>query len=129
MNEGLEGKTYEAVAFTVTQLHTAEFARVVGHAGEGVPPTLPTAAELAALAQVIADPDLGLDFDRVVHGEQEYEWRRPLVVGDELTATPRLAQIRRKAGLELCTIETQMRDASGDLVVVARNTLVVRGRA
>ena len=129
MNEALEGKGYPSVAFTVEQAHTARFARVVGHEGDGVPPTFPTAAEFAALTQVIEDPELALDFAHVLHAEQEYEYRRPLVVGDRLTLTPRLAQIRRKGALEFCTVETEMRDAAGDVVVIARNSLVVRGGA
>ena len=129
MNEALEGKGYPSVAFTVEQAHTARFARVVGHEGDAVPPTFPTAAEFAALTQVIEDPELALDFAHVLQAEQEYEYRRPLVVGDRLTVTPRLAQIRRKGALEFCTVETEMRDAAGDVVVIARNSLVVRGGA
>ena len=34
-----------------------------------------------------------------MHGEQEYEWRRPVHVGDELTATPRIAEISGRGPL------------------------------
>lgn len=127
MNEALEGKKYPPVRFTVGQVHTERFARIVGQREDGVSPTFPTAAEFPVLDQVIADPELALDFDRVVHGEQEYVYSRPLAVGDELEVVARIAQIKRKGGLGFCTIETELRDGSGETVVVARNTLVVRG--
>jgi len=130
VNEALEGKVYPPVGFTVTQAHTESFARVVGQAQDGgVSPVFPTAAEFAALGRVIGDRELDLDFDRVVHGEQEYVYRRPLAVGDELVVVSRIAQIRSKGALGFCTIETELRDGSGEVVVVARNTLVERGGA
>lgn len=128
MNRALEGKVYPAVGFTVSSGQVDRFSAVVGNDGSFVPPIFVTAAEVAAMAQVIADPDLGLDFARVVHGEQEYEWRRPIAVGDELVAAPRIASIRSKGGHEFLTIETEMRDASGEPVVLARNVLIVRAR-
>ena len=50
-----------------------------------MPPTFLTAAEFAVLPHVIGDPELALDFRKVVHGSQEYEFHRPLRVGETLT--------------------------------------------
>ena len=55
-----------------------------------------TAAEFAVIPSIIGDPDLGLDFSRVVHGSQEYEYRRPLSVGERFVARARLASIRQR---------------------------------
>jgi acyl dehydratase len=129
MNPDLAGKTYAATRFEVTAERVAAFAAAVGNDGSSVPPTFATAPEIEALAQVIGDPDLGLDLTRVVHGEQEFEWRRPLAVGDSLTVTPTIASIRAKGGHGFITIETEMRDGVGELVVVSRNTMIVRGGA
>jgi acyl dehydratase len=128
LNPELEGKAFPPIGFTVDPEHVARFAKAVGEDGSFVPPTFATTGEIAALAQVIADPELGLDFARVVHGEQEYEWRRPLRPGDELSARPRIASVRARGGHEFLTVETEMRDPQGELVVLARNTLIVRGR-
>jgi len=128
MNRALEGKVYPAIGFTVRFDRVEHFSAVVGDDGSFVPPIFVTVAEVAATAQVLADPDLGLDFARVVHGEQEYEWRRPIAVGDELAVAPRIASIRSKGGHEFLTIETEMKDASGEQVVLARNVLIVRTR-
>jgi acyl dehydratase len=85
--------------------------------------------EIVALAQVIADPDLGLDFARVVHGGQEYEWHRPVRESDTLSVVARIAEVRITRAFEFLTVETEMRDGSGELVVLARNELIVRGVA
>jgi acyl dehydratase len=127
LNRAIEGKTYPAVSFHVDPGRVARFASAVGEDGSFVPPTFVTAPEILGLAQVVEDPDLGLDFTRVVHGGQEYEWRRPLAASETLSARPRIAEIRVKGGYEFLTVETEMRDDSGELVVLARNTMIVRG--
>ena len=130
LNADLEGKEYPALSFVVDEAHVRRFAVAVGEDGSSVPPTFATVPEIAAgLARVVEDTDLGLDFTRVVHGEQEYEWVRPLVVGDALTARATIESIRAKGGLEFLTLRTEMRDREGALVVVGRSSLVVRGRA
>ncbi len=130
LNAALEGKAYPAVAFTVEEEHVKRFAAAVGDDGSFVPPTFVTAPEIAAgLAKVIADAELGLDFARVVHGEQEYEWFRPVRVGETLTVQGTIEGIRGKGGHEFLTLRTEFGDAGGEPVVVARSTLIVRGAA
>jgi hypothetical protein len=126
LNEALAGKVYRPIRFPVSSERVGAFARAVGHTGEGVPPTFATAPEIEAMRQVIDDPELELDFTRVVHADQSYEWRRPIAVGDVLVATPSIASIRSKAGSELLVIETEIVDDAGAPVVSARCTLVVR---
>ena len=65
----------------------------------------------------------------MVHGEQAYEWRRPVVVGDVLTATPRISDIYAKGPNEFLVIEAQVTDPSGEVVVIGRSTLLSRGTA
>ncbi len=127
MNRALVGKEYAALPFSVEEDGVRRFAAAVGEEGASVPPTFATAAELAALAQVVGDPELHMDFARVVHGEQEYEWDRPLSIGDVLSVAPRIAEIRARAGHEFLVVETQMRDAAGERVLLARSTLIARG--
>jgi acyl dehydratase len=126
MNRALAGKTYPPQALTLDAGRVAAFAAAVGHPGGGVPPTFATALEHAALPSVVGDPELGLDYSRVVHGEQEYEWGRPMKVGETLSAEVAIESIRAKGGLEMLTIRTDMRDGGGRTVVIARTTLIVR---
>jgi acyl dehydratase len=127
VNLQAEGRVYPAVDVVVDPDRVRSFGlAVLAPEGLGVPPTFATAAEFAAFPAIIADPDLGLDFSRVVHGEQDYEWRRPLVEGESLSATSRIAAIRERRGTGFLTIETELRDADGETVVLARATLIER---
>ncbi len=145
LNQSLKGKTYEEMALTVDRDRVNQFARAVGEddprfldpeaaRAEGfpeevAPPTFPTVLGILASAQVVVDPALGVDYSRVVHGEQEFEWRRPIVVGDALRTTPRIADIYTRGPNEFLVIEAEITDADGEVVCVARSTLLSRGTA
>jgi acyl dehydratase len=145
LNQSLKGKEYQRVAFTVERDRVLQFARAIGEdnpvftdpaaakeAGypeQVAPPTFVTVMQIMTSGQAVLDPELGLSYAMVVHGEQEYEWRRPVVVGDELSATPRIADIYARGPNEFLVIESDIRDAAGDQVVVARTTLLSRGTA
>jgi len=127
LNASLVGKTYPRIAFALVAERVAAFAEAVGHPGAGVPPTFATVPELeAGLANVLADPDLGLDLSRVLHGEQEYEWARPLSIGETGTAEASIEEIRSRGGIEFLTLRTELRDEAGQVVVVALSRLIVR---
>jgi acyl dehydratase len=127
MNAALEGKVYPDATFTVDEQRVALFREAVGEAGRIVPPTFATAAEFAVMRFIVGDAELGLDFSRVVHAEQEYEWYRPFRMGEALTVRSRIASIRQKAGNGFLTIETEVLDRDGGLVVLARATMIERG--
>jgi acyl dehydratase len=145
LNQSLKGKTYPEQTFEVERDRVTQFSLAVGEddprfleAGaaqaEGFPeqlafPTFPTVVGMLASAQVVMDQQLGLDYSRVVHGEQEYEWRRPIVVGDALKATPRIADVYTKGPNEFLVVEAEITDADGQVVCVARSTLLSRGTA
>jgi acyl dehydratase len=130
LNASLVGKEYPPFAFALVADRVASFARAVGHPGTGVPPTFATVPELAAgLENVLADRELGLDLSRVLHAEQEYEWVRPLALGDAITAVARIEEIRSRGDLEFLTLRTELRDEAGEVVVAARSRLIVRGGA
>ena len=93
------------------------------------PPTFPVVVQEATLAQLLAEPDGGIDFSRVVHGEQAFSYTRPIVAGDELVATLAVTSIKTLGGNSMVTAESTMVDASGAHVVTATSTLVVRGDA
>jgi hypothetical protein len=126
MNAALEGKVYPDTMFTVDEERVDLFRAAVGEAGEFVPPTFATAAEFAVFPLIVGDAELGMDFTRVVHAEQEYEWRRPYRMGETLTVRSRIASIRQKAGNGFLTIETELLDPEGELVVLARATMIER---
>jgi hypothetical protein len=127
LNLGLEGKEYPPIKLAVTAARVELFREAIGQRADGVPPTFAAVGEFASLPRITDDPDLGMDYSRVVHGEQRYEWRRALRVGEELTVHSRIASIRVKGGHGFLTVESELRDTAGETVVVGRSTMIERG--
>nr|WP_221244224.1 MaoC family dehydratase N-terminal domain-containing protein [Cryobacterium roopkundense] len=107
--------------------HDPEAARAAGHADVVAPPTFAVVVQEATLAQLLAEPDAGIDFSRVVHGDQRFTYTRPIVAGDELTATLSVASIKSLGGHAMVTAVSTIVDSAGGHVVTATSTLVVRG--
>ncbi|SEI00207.1 Acyl dehydratase [Leifsonia sp. CL147] len=104
-----------------------EAARAAGHPDLVAPPTFPIVVQESTLAQLLAEPDAGIDFSRVVHGDQRFTFTRPVVAGDELTATLRVTSVKSLGPHSMVTAESTIVDADGAHVVTATSTLVVRG--
>src|SRR5690606_12252166 len=102
-------------------------AKTAGYDDIVAPPTFPVVIQEATLAQLLAEPDAGIDFTRVVHGDQRFTYTRPVVAGDELTATLTVTNVKTLGGNSMVTAESNISDASGAHVVTAVSTLVVRG--
>ena len=130
------GRVLSTGTATVAAEHVAAFARALGDPnpayGNGVaPPTYPIAFMTQAMAGGMDTfLELGLDFMTLVHGEQEFEYTRPLRAGETLTLTGRVADVYEKTGssgvLDFVVIETEGRDAEGEPVFRSRNTLISR---
>lgn len=116
-----------AVQATSPLHHDVPAATTAGYRDLVAPPTFPIVIAEATLQQLLAEPDAGIDFSRVVHGDQRFSYSRPIVAGDELTATLRVASIKTLGGNSMVTSETAMVDADGEHVVTSISTLVVRG--
>jgi acyl dehydratase len=102
-------------------------AKAAGYSDLVAPPTFPVVIQESTLAQLLAEPDAGIDFTRVVHGDQRFGFSRPIVAGDELTATLAVANIKSLGGHSMITAESTITDSTGAHVVTAISTLVVRG--
>ena len=146
VNPELQGRTYPPTApYLVGREKIREFARAVfatspihfdpdaarqaGHVDVVAPPTFPVVVQEASLAQLLADPEAGIDFSRVVHGDQRFTYSRPVIAGDELSSTLTVTSVKSLAGNSMVTAESVMTDTRGDHVVTAISTLVVRGEA
>jgi acyl dehydratase len=106
-----------------------EAAKALGHPDVIAPPTFPIVLSMTAAAQVVADPALGLDYTRVVHGEQRFVYRRPVRAGDRLVVVVTVENIRSSAGNDILTVKGEVSTAEGEQVVTAHSTLVARGTA
>jgi acyl dehydratase len=104
-----------------------EAARAAGYADVVAPPTFPIVVQEQTLAQLLAEPDAGIDFSRVVHGDQRFSYTRPVVAGDLLTATLTVASVKTLGAHSIVVAESVIVDADGAHVVTALSQLVVRG--
>ena len=104
-------------------------ARALGHADVVAPPTFAVSVAQAAEAAFVLDPASGVDFSRVVHGEQRLVHHRPITAGDHLLTSVTLEALRTMAGNELVTLRSEITDVDGAPVCTATSMLVVRAAA
>ncbi|WP_010535161.1 MaoC family dehydratase [Brachybacterium squillarum] len=138
------GRTYPASpAHTVSVAKIAEFAAATGatsplHTDPGAaraagyedvlaPPTFLVSLAQATEAQYIEDPAAGIDFSRVVHGEEAFTLHRPIVAGDVLVPTLTVEKVRAAGGHAMVTTRVDLADPEGIEVASVRSMLVVRG--
>jgi hypothetical protein len=126
VNPAVEGKVYGPVTFLLDAERVRAFQGLLG-GPDGVPPTFLTAAEFTLLPEIVGDPELDLDFGRVVHGSQAYEYRRPLQVGEALEVEARLTSIRHRGGSGFLTIEMTVSGVDGAPAAVTRSLMIERG--
>jgi acyl dehydratase len=105
----------------------ADAARAKGYPDVIAPPTFAVLVAQRADAQVIIDPDAGIDFSRVVHGEQRFVHHRPIVAGDILVATLHVDDVSTLGKNAMVTTRVEIADAKGEPVTTSRSTIVVRG--
>ncbi|TVZ77111.1 MaoC family dehydratase N-terminal domain-containing protein [Streptomyces sp. BK340] len=103
-----------------------EAAKAFGHPDVIAPPTFVFAITYRAAGEVIEDPQLGLDYSRVVHGSQKFAYNRPVRVGDRLTVTSTIEGIKSLAGNDVLDIRGEVHDEAGEHVVTAWTKLVAR---
>jgi len=104
-------------------------ARAQGYPDVIAPPTFAVVMTLNAAHVVSKDPALGLDFSKVVHGEQRFLYARPVLAGDVLQVVVSVESIRAAAGNDLLTTKAEVSTVDGELVVTAYSTIVARGTA
>lgn len=133
------GRVLSTGSATLTAEHVAAFADALGDADPRyrgasaiAPPTYPVAFMVQAMSGGIETfQELGLNFLTLVHGEQEFEYRRPLRVGETLALTGRIADVYEKQSsgggvLDFVVLETEAKDAGGETVFFSRNVLISR---
>jgi acyl dehydratase len=79
-----------------------------------------------ALFRMVGDPEVGADLMRLVHGEQDMEWMRPLRPWDLVAARCEVTGIEEKSTGELLQVEERLY-AGGELAVRVRASMFIRG--
>ncbi|MDQ7903721.1 MaoC family dehydratase N-terminal domain-containing protein [Phytohabitans sp. ZYX-F-186] len=106
-----------------------EAARALGYPDVIAPPTFAVVLTGRSGENPIFDPELGMRYERVVHGSQEFTHHRPIRAGDVLSVSSRITDIRDAGPHERLTTVTEIRAAGGELVCTATNVLMSRGTA
>ena len=133
----LIGRQLSTGTATVDREHVAAFAKALrdpNSAYQGPDAvTAPLTYPIAFMAQAMAGgmstfAELGLNFMTLVHGEQEFEYVRPIRIGETLSLTGRVGDIYEKLGssgtLDFVVLETEAKDAAGKPVFYSRNTII-----
>ena len=127
LNPDSVGRTFAGVdVITVTQEEINSFAAAIGEKNTSVaPPTFSIRISLREFENILTKPEIGLDWTRLVHGDQKFEIFRPIVAGDSLTTSATIENYRVAAGNEIVTVRSDL--FSGEEKVVSSwSTLVVR---
>jgi len=109
--------------------HSVAAAQQLGYSDVIAPPTFGFVLSNRATDAVLFDPDLGLDYSKVVHGEQRFSYARPIVAGDVLTTQVSIDSIRSAAGNDLISVRAEISTEGGEHVVTTFSTIVARGTA
>ncbi|CAB4551638.1 MAG: hypothetical protein F2531_06160 [Actinobacteria bacterium] len=112
---------------TVTQSQIDAFCAVIGESDTSVaPPTFSIRITLDQSQKILSDPAIGLDWTRVVHGDQRFELKSPIKAGDSFSCTSTIESAKAIAGNEIVTVRSDL-SKDGAIVVSTWSTLVVRG--
>ena len=106
--------------------HDADAARAAGYRDVIAPPTFAVTIAQRCDAEYVKDPDSGIDYSRVVHGEQRFVHHRPITAGDEILGELTVDAVRSAGGHSMITTRTEL-TASGEPVCTSTSTIVVRG--
>lgn len=137
------GKTYAPVVYAVGREKVREYAaavgetnalhfdpeaaRAAGYADVLAPPMFVVVYCSSAFMTALFDPELAIDFARLVHGGQEFRWEQPVVAGDEITTTLRVGDIAQRAGLRFDTFETVSVNQRGETTCRGTWSTIIRG--
>ena len=116
-----------AIGATDAEYHDPEAARALGYADVVAPPTFPVVVTMAANGQIMRDPALGMDYTRVVHGDQKFSYVRPVVAGDTLVCVSTVEEITQRGGHDFITTRADVTTEDGEPLLTAWMKLVQRG--
>ncbi len=143
VNTDAIGKIYPPASYVVGREKVREYARAVGESNalhldveaaraagyEDVvaPPMFVVVYSFPAVLPALFDPDVGIDFSRMVHGGQEFEWGPLVVAGDEIATTTTVADVSERRGNGFFVFATESVNQRGETVCSGRWSNIVRG--
>ena len=122
------GRVYPAVENEIDEQRAADFARAIGaNPADGVPPTFAAVYALGATApQLFGDEEAAIDFARLLHAEQEFEWTRRPRAGEKLTSVGRVASDVSRRGMRFVSFEAEASSEDGVPICRSRTLFIIR---
>ncbi|SJM63718.1 hypothetical protein FM112_09410 [Gulosibacter sp. 10] len=144
MNPELKGRRYELPEpYLVGREHVREFARAVfaanpihtdleaareaGYADLVAPATFTAVLQDRGMQLLLADPLVDFELKHIVHGDEKFEFSRPVLAGDQLTAELEVTRVVARGRVNMIQAQTVIRDVTGEVVVTSHATLVIGG--
>jgi acyl dehydratase len=103
-------------------------ARAAGHPDLVAPPMFAVVYCASAIEEAMLHPAVGIDFEMLVHGGQEFEWGPLVHAGDDITTQVDLADMRERVGMAFYVFESHSTNQHGDEVCSGTWTQIVRPR-
>ena len=127
LNPDSVGRTFEgAELVTVSQSQINSFCAVLSESNTTLaPPTFSIRITLEQSQEILSSPEIGLDWSRVVHGDQRFEIKRPIIAGDSFTCSSTIESYKVSSGNEIVSVRSDLH-SNNELVVSTWSTLVVR---
>jgi acyl dehydratase len=142
VNTDVIGKSYPPTSYAVGREKIREYAHAVGetdplyldveaareagHDDVVAPPMFAVVYAMPAIAAPIFDPDVGVDFSRLVHAGQEFTWGPLVIAGDEIVTTACVSDVSERRGNGFFVFETVSTNQRGDTVCVGLWSNIVR---
>jgi acyl dehydratase len=143
VNTNAVGKSYAPVTYAVGREKIREYAlavgetnpvhleveaaRALGYRDVVAPPMFAAVYSLPAIGPALFDPEVGIDFARMVHGGQEFQWGPLVVAGDEIETAVTVKDVSERSGTGFYVFESVSKNQDGDTVCVGTWTNIVRG--
>ena len=136
------GKSYPPFEYEVGHEKIREYARAVGETAEVyfdreaakaagfrdvvAPPMFAVVYSAGSVGPAVLDPDVGIDFMRMVHGGQEFAWGEPVCAGDSITTEATFKDHSETNGRKFYVFESVSKNQHGQEVVRGTWTNIVR---
>uniref|UniRef100_A8M595 FAS1-like dehydratase domain-containing protein n=1 Tax=Salinispora arenicola (strain CNS-205) TaxID=391037 RepID=A8M595_SALAI len=114
----------EAVGDPAAVYTDQQAAQALGHPSVPAPPTFPFVVVARALDEVFSYDEIGFDPTYLVHGDQCFEYARPVRVGDRLVTAVSITGAKNLRGKDVLTLRADVADTGGEHVVTLHMTFV-----
>jgi acyl dehydratase len=106
--------------------HDIAAAREAGYDDLVAPPMFAAVYKWRAMGPAVLDPEIGIDFSRLVHGEQDFTWHQPVIAGDEITTEADFLEQKDLGDIKVYKFSSRSINQRGELVCEGTWTNYVR---